>query len=251
MSTATAKSEVTENWDDDFEDSRQSPKKIIQIQREESWDDEDDDDDDDDENNEFGLFAEEDRTVTAKSRRAALARLSAPGHLPHSPTSSVFSVPTTIHTYSSTAHLRPTSAFALIPPSPPIHKERERRRLRKKSRPKPQAVFELVEIPSQERPSLSDVDLPRPASELDSRRTSQSDLSIHERPPLVVSAVAETSIGPSNGLASIPHTPTKGAALLSRIGSVKKWGVRRRRGDSTAPTDTNGMYNSRTRFFFD
>ena len=243
MSTATAKSEVTENWDDDFEDSRQSPKKIIQRHREESWDDEDDD-----EKSEFGLFSEEDRTVTVKSRRAALARLSAPAHLPHSPTSSVFSVPTTIHTYSSTAHLRPTSAFALIPPSPPIHKERERRRLRKKSRPKPQAVFEMVEIPSQERSSFSDVDLPRPASEFDSRRTSRSDLSIHECPPLVASAPVEPSIEPSNGPVSVPHTPTKGAALLSRIGSVKKWGVRRKRGDSTAPTDANGMYDSRTCF---
>jgi hypothetical protein len=38
MSTATAKTEVTENWDDDFEDSRQSPKKIIERHREESWD---------------------------------------------------------------------------------------------------------------------------------------------------------------------------------------------------------------------
>ena len=245
MSTATAKTEVTENWDDDFEDSRQSPRKVIQRHREESWDDEEDDDD---ENSEFGLFAEEDRTVTVKSRRAALARLSAPGHLPHSPTSSVFSVPTTIHTYSSTAHLRPTSAFALIPPSPPIHRERERRRLRKKSRPKPQAVIELLEIPSQERPSFSDIDLPRPASELDSRRTSRSDLSVHERPPLVASAVAETSIGPSNGPVSIPHTPTKGAALLSRIGSVKKWNVRRKRGDSTTPTDASGTYDRRTRF---
>jgi serine/arginine repetitive matrix protein 2 len=249
MSTATAKSEATENWDDDFEDSRQSPKKIIQRQREETWDDEEDDDDYD-ENSEFGLFAEEDHTVTAKSRRAALARLSAPVHLPQSPTSSVFSVPTTIHTYSSTAHLRPTSAFALISPSPPIQRERERRRLRKKSRPKPQAVIELVEIPSQERPSLSDVDLRRPASELDSRRSSTSDLSIHQRPPLVASAVADTSIGSSNGPVSIPQTPTKGAALLSRIGSVKKWGVRRKRGDSTAPTDANGMYDRRTRLYF-
>ena len=249
MSTATAKSEATENWDDDFEDSRQSPKKIIQRHREESWDDEDNEDDDD-ENSDFGLFAEEDRTVTARSRRTALARLPSPGHLPHSPNSSVFSVPTTIHTYSSTAYLRPTSAFALIPPSPPIHKERERRRLRKKSRPKPQAVFELVEIPSQERPFFSDVDLPHLVSELNStRRSSRSDLSIPERPPLVTSAVAETSIGPSNGPGSIPHTPTKGAALLNRIGSVKKWGVRRKRGDSTAPTGANGMYD-RGRVFF-
>ena len=241
MSTAAVKSEATENWDDDFEDSRQSPKKIIQRRREEDWDDENDDDD---EKIEFGLFAEEDHTVTAKSRRAALARLSTPGHLPDSPTSLVFSVPATIHTYSSTVHLRPTSTFALIPPSP-IHTERERRRLRKKSRPKPQAVLELVEIPSQERPSFSDVDLSRP---LDSRRTSRSDLSIHERPSLVASAVAETPVGPSNGPVSVPHTPSKGAALLNRIGSLKKWGVRRKKEDSTAPnTDTNGMYD-RTRF---
>jgi hypothetical protein len=43
--------EATENWDDDFEDSRQSPKKIIQRRREESWDE----DDDDDGNSEYGL----------------------------------------------------------------------------------------------------------------------------------------------------------------------------------------------------
>ena len=233
LSTATAKSEATENWDDDFEDSRQSPKKIIQRHREQSWDDEDDDDEE--EYAQFPLFAEEDRTVTAKSRRAALARLSTPGHPPRSPTSSVFSVPTTIQTYSSTAHLCPTNTFAFVPPSPPIHKERERRRLRKKSRPKPQAVFELVEFSSQERSSFPEVDLPRPCS----RRSSRSDPSINERPPLIVTAVADTSIEPSSGPVTIPQTPTKGTALLSRIGSVKKWGVRRKRGDSTA--DANGM----------
>lgn len=240
MSTTSAKSEATENWDDDFEDSRQSPKKIIQR---ETWDDEDDEDNGG--NHEFGSFAEEDRTVTAKSRRAALARLSTPGHHypPRSPTSSVFSVPTTVHTYSSTTHLRATSAFALIPPSPPIHKERERRRLRKKSRPKPQGMFELAEMPyrpSQERPSfLDEVDLPRPSSELRSGRTESDLSSIDERPPPVAAI--------SNDPVSIPPTPTKGAALLIRIGSVKKWGVRRRRGESTAPVDTLGMYDFLTR----
>jgi hypothetical protein len=73
--------------------------------------------------------------------------------------------------------------------------------------------------------------------------TAEERVSIHDRPPLVASTVAETSIGLSNGPPSIPQTPTKGAALLSRIGSVKKWGVKRRRGDSTAPTDANGMYD--------
>ncbi|KAF8815638.1 hypothetical protein BYT27DRAFT_6666426 [Phlegmacium glaucopus] len=255
--TATTATSATENWDDDFEDSRQSPqKKIIQRHVEESWDDEDEEDD----SAEFGFFAEEDRTVTAKSRRAALARLSTPLPLPpRSPNSSVFSVPTTIHTYSSTTHLRPTSAFALIPPSPPIHKGR---RLRKKSRPKPQGVFELADMPStQQRPSFSDIDvqpdLPRPAPDFAMRRievSSRSDLSsVDERPPLVpaAAAAADTSIGSSSGPVSIPPTPTKGAALLSRIGSVKSWGVRRKRGDSTTPADTtaiaNGMYMTKDR----
>ena len=66
------------------------------------------------------LVREEDHTTTANSRQAALARLWVPGHLPllpHSPTSFFFSVQSTIRTYSSTSHLRPTSAFALISPS--------------------------------------------------------------------------------------------------------------------------------------
>ncbi|KAF8951743.1 hypothetical protein BDZ97DRAFT_1931819 [Flammula alnicola] len=178
----------------DFEDARNSPKKRISTphrQREESWDDDLDDDQDD--SAKFGLFAEkeEDRTVTARSRCAALSRLSSTPPLPPqppflplpflmnqppptasylaqdqpfpkgSPTSSVFSMANTVNTYSSTAHLRPTSAFALLPPSPPIHKERERRWLRKKSRPRPQGLFELSsmngDLPSkQHRVSFSD-----------------------------------------------------------------------------------------------
>ena len=47
----------------------------------------------------------------------------------------------------------------------------------------------------------------------------------------------------------LSHIPSKGAALLSRTGSFKKWGVRRKRGDSTAPADANGMYNSNMHFF--
>ncbi|KAF5379496.1 hypothetical protein D9615_006616 [Tricholomella constricta] len=115
---------------------------------------------------------QEDRTVTARSRRAALSRLSpdstppppvtalplpfllpttntspSPSPFPRSPTSSVFSVPMThrppsssAFTVTSTTHLHPTvsrssSGLGALPPSPPIHRERERRRLRKKSRP--------------------------------------------------------------------------------------------------------------------
>ncbi|TFK59351.1 hypothetical protein BDN72DRAFT_905933 [Pluteus cervinus] len=78
---------------------------------------------------------------------------------PRSPTASVFSVPPpqssrfiSASTSSSsqgphamsTTQLRPTlsrTSFLLdLPPSPPIHKERECRRLRKKSRPLPQQL---------------------------------------------------------------------------------------------------------------
>ena len=105
----------------------------------------------------------------------------------------------------------------------------------------------MLGIPTQERPSSDVDDLPRPTPELDSRATSISDLSIYDHLPLVTSAVTESSIAPSNGLVYIPQTPTKGAALLSRIGSVKEWGVRK---DSTAPTDAKGTYDRTTRFSF-
>ena len=193
MSSATAKSKATENWDDYFEDSRQSPK-IVQRQREESWDD--DNDDDEDEDGELDLLSEQDRTVTAHHRQAAPpTELSTTG--PLSPNSSVFSVPNSIHTYSSTAPLCPDSF--------PIHQERERRRLRKKSKPPP--VFELVQIPSHERPSFSD----GPASELDSRRTiqSMSDLATDERSS--GNPVSRRMIGKNSFGTQVPTltTPTK------------------------------------------
>jgi len=178
----------------------------------------------------------------------------------HSPTSSVFSVPNTAathHTYSSTTHLRPTSAFALLPPSPPIYKarERERRPLRKKSCPKPQGAFELSSIaggsgsdsrPGSNRFSFSDDGehcspevLPEQLSLSQRAETPGSELSsidMHQQSPILV------PIDPTLTTSNIPvlQTPTKGAALLSRIGSVKKWGVRRRRGDSTTPAGVTG-----------
>jgi len=54
-----------------------------------------------------------------------------PSPEPRSPTASVFSVTNNIHTYSSStplvygSHPRLTSSLALLPSSPPIHKERE------------------------------------------------------------------------------------------------------------------------------
>ena len=78
-----------------------------------------------------------------------------------------------------------------------------------------------------------EVDLPQV------RRTevsSRTDLFLcYARPPLVAAAatIADTSIGPSSGPVSIPPAPTKSAALLSRIGDVKKRGVMRKSEDST------------------
>ena len=95
----------------------------------------------------FGYRGEEDRTVTARSPRAALSRFalanpSPPspmpffpsnnqGPSPRSPTASVFSVPYTIHTFSSLtpfvydSHPRPMAGLALLPLSPPIQRTRE------------------------------------------------------------------------------------------------------------------------------
>ncbi|KAF9033514.1 hypothetical protein BJ165DRAFT_1534475 [Panaeolus papilionaceus] len=348
--------EDTENWDDDFEDgsprkpglttSRLQPASLLansssrrrrvsrEGENEESWDDEYEDSADEDGANDFGFHdKEEDRTVTAKSRRAALASSSSrspplpppplpppipmstsrlghgPFHIPtsqsyydnpqpfpapRSPSSSVFSVPNTIYSQSnshnsngSTSHLRPSSAFALLPPSPEIHHMRqrgrgraevfasskmgggdakdgkERRRLRKKSRPVPDGTFELKDVVS----SLPS----RPSRDRERDRYSFSDaegeLNIHGAYPSAHGRDTPASAGSMSDLSSghdhgqgrpharrsdglprppesdnpVPQTPRKqstgpGSTLLSRIGSVKKWGVRRRsRGVSAAP----------------
>ncbi|KAG6864925.1 hypothetical protein C0991_006346 [Blastosporella zonata] len=241
-----------ENWDDDFEDSpmrkafpsppgkdKASPsrlrrKQLQQQPRPESWDDEFEAQDARDDEFGYANPDEEDRTVTARSRRVP-ARYSpspppvpalplpfllptGPSPFPRSPTSSVFSVPTprppsTAFTATSTTHLRPTvsrssSGLSGLPPSPPIHKERERRRLRKKSRPQSTSI-ELSVI--------------RGESEgYDYREESEGDLRPVTPPPVPQSTPASPSSGAS--------------ALLSRIGSVKKWGVRRKKG-STAPSE--------------
>ena len=70
----TKMSAKIEDWEDDFEESRQFSK-IIRRRRKESCDDEDDEADDD-ENSDFGLFAVEDHTRTAKGPFVLLAPFS-------------------------------------------------------------------------------------------------------------------------------------------------------------------------------
>lgn len=137
--------EQTENWDDDFkvETRNNSPRKsrlstprrrdVRETRRVGSrvW---------------ARGTRKKDRTVTARSRRTVLSRFGSanplpplpmplfptnnqgpsPDPFPHSPTASVFSVPNTIHTYSSfvhSSHPRPMSLGSLLP-LPPIHNER-------------------------------------------------------------------------------------------------------------------------------
>ncbi|KAJ3937803.1 MAG: hypothetical protein NXY57DRAFT_6642 [Lentinula lateritia] len=199
--TTTRKTTTTENWDDEFQFG-DSPARSMRNRHpqysvhQHSFNEEEDSDDDDEADFNFhgSDKDEDDRTVTARSRRAALSRLVSnssssppppvpplpfsllpipPQHsassdhehehvFPHSPTTSVFSVPTShsggtdrdrdsiaapshysYGSYNSTTYLRPTvsrssaggGGLSHLPPSPPIHKDRERRRLRKKSRP--------------------------------------------------------------------------------------------------------------------
>lgn len=208
LSRTPKTSQEPENWDDDFEiDKGNSPT------RDANWGSSDD---------EGGMgYAdqEDDRTVTARSRRVALPKQSPPPPVPSlppsilsahepfpgSPTMSIFSVPSgrdsIAHSYASHVPLRAgsSSALAILPPSPPIHKER--RRLRKKSRPPDHNLFELLD---RDRDSIQ---APSPPQSL-----------------------------PTEYPATPPEHSVPKGPLLSRIGSVKKWGVRRKRA-STDPTD--------------
>ncbi|TCD70738.1 hypothetical protein EIP91_002114 [Steccherinum ochraceum] len=231
----------TENWDDEFEAGGPNPHSPFG--KSTRWDSSSSSDED------FGSGSkEDDRTVTSRSRRATLPMhapggtppppvpsipatllgISDPSPFPRSPTASVFSVPVSsaggresiAYSYSSTAHLalRPTtsgSSFSALPPSPPIHRERERRRLRKKSRPPrlDDNIYELddragADIPTT-RPSLSEAESPADVS-----------VSLPEPP----------AVDPNMPLTNKP------TGLVSRIGSVgKKWGASRKKRASTGP----------------
>ncbi|EPQ52952.1 hypothetical protein GLOTRDRAFT_139933 [Gloeophyllum trabeum ATCC 11539] len=224
---------AVENWDDDFELGKaDSPAGTRRHEQGYASSDSDSD------RGELGFGEkEEDKTITARSRRGLAAHAtppppvppipplfalpSDPAPFPRSPTASVFSVPTSRErdsasiAYGSTAqlNLRPTLSgssaphvargFAGLPPSPPIH--RERRRLRKKSRPRPidGNVIELVDLDPDEDPPPLPLHVP-PAP---------------EDPPAP----------PATSEPSSPQQTKAGLPLLSRIGSVsKRWGRRKR-----------------------
>jgi hypothetical protein len=190
-----------ENWDDDLDTN-----KFVSPRKDNTWDSSDDDD---------GI--DEDKTVTARPRKGPLAKHTPPPPVPSlpltlesvgetfpgSPTLSVFSIPASgresVNTYSSLAHLPlrggNASARAMLHPSSPTQKGR--RRLRKKSRPPDNNVFEL----------------------LDRRR----DIAPLPSPPQPSS--------PNQGLVDLPPSEASNSSrssILSRLGSVKKWGVRKR-----------------------
>ncbi|PPR03770.1 hypothetical protein CVT26_005786, partial [Gymnopilus dilepis] len=177
---------------------------------------------------------------------------------------SVFPVPNTMRTYNSSTNLMGSSssgasggagaaststfgargqrrggnAFPLLPPSPPIHQERERRRLRKKSCPQgvPVGMVELRELGSG---GASPEGMYH--EEEHRKRYSFYDDGVHPGPaPATPSGATQVAV---------PATPTKGSssggggALLSGMGRVKKWGVNvaavgwRRRGGSVLPAE--------------
>ena len=121
---------------------------------------------------------------------------------------SVFSVPSgrDSATYSSMAHLplRGGASLTMLPPSPPAQKGR--RRLRKKSRPPDNNVFELLDRGPDSTPLPSP---PQPSTP----NQSPADLS------------------PSESSNNNPRS-----SILSRIGSVKRWAARKRL-TSPGPSD--------------
>ncbi|KAI9454490.1 hypothetical protein BJY52DRAFT_1284609 [Lactarius psammicola] len=205
------KHSIPENWDDDIDAG-----KFVSPKKDPTWDSSDEED-----GPEFA-DQEEDKTVTAHPRKVTLSRSSPPPPLPQlplspvppgeafpgSPTMSVFSVPSgrDSATYSSVAHLplRGGASLTMLPPSPPAQKGR--RRLRKKSRPPDNNVFELLDREQDSTP------LPSP-------------------PQPTTPNPAPADLPPSESSSNNPRS-----SILSRIGSVKKWGVRKRL-TSPGPSD--------------
>ena len=69
--------------------------------------------------------------------------------------------------------------------------------------------------------------------------------------PLVLAMPSTRVMSASRSMMTMPVTPTKGGMMLmSRIGSVKKWGVRRWRGTSSTPSEVIGGFFSYYSFFF-
>ena len=253
-----SKGAPTENWDDDFEDNDQPASRLSRLStvpsHAENWDEESAANEPPAENwdDEFGHSSDEDqadkedRTVTARTRHFQPTHATPPPpvpplpddlriHDPHfSPTDSIFSLPTSVgrpessagYSVTSVAALRPTGVstsarrFAGLPPNTPT---RERRRLRKKSRPSAidGTVMEL-EDRSPTPPEVHDrATTPEPSGTYPPDFNPQTPQ--HTSPP---SATAN-------------RTP-----LLSRIGSVKKWRPGRKR-LSTDPKDVEDARRER------
>jgi len=251
LHASPSKRAPTENWDDDFEDNDQPTSRPSRLStapsHAENWDEEFAANEPPAENwdDEFGHSSDEDqadkedRTVTPLTRHFRPAHATPPPpvpplpddlrmHDPHlSPTDSIFSLPTTIgrpessagYSVTSVAALRPTGAstsarrFAGLPANTPT---RERRRLRKKSRPPPMegTVMELEDRSSPTTPEPCErASTPEPSDAYPPDFNPQTPQ--HTNPPVV----------------TMNKTP-----LLSRIGSVKKWRPGRKR-LSTDPKD--------------
>jgi hypothetical protein len=69
--------------------------------------------------------------------------------------------------------------------------------------------------------------------------------------PSVLAMPSALVMAASGFMMTMSATPTKGGTtLMSRIGSVKKWGVRRRRGTSSKPSEVIGGFFSCYSFLF-
>ncbi|KAF8334358.1 hypothetical protein F5887DRAFT_991430 [Amanita rubescens] len=247
---------LTENWDDDFEDKSDTPElsrnhhfKPSALGRHRAS------------SSASAQYAHEedddlDRTVTGRLRRPVTDHPldgsppppvpALPAHLaggnrdhpqpfPRSPSSSVFSLPTTIAGdslyYGSTAHLYPASRTSShLPPNPPAQKERERR-----------PAFEMLPVSSSFSSGLAalhEVEHSIHRGSLSRPRTPQTPVSSAPSSPAPspIPGLNTTPLSNRHGSPPIPPPSTPSGAknaLLSRIGSVKKWGVRKKRISTT------------------
>jgi len=125
------------------------------------------------------------------------------------------------------------SDSTLLSPLPPIHIERERRRLWKNSRPRPEGRIELVDMTggySFRQRWSNDERLATTISDVFSVYEYRHH-HILEPTSSLLNPVFSAPMTTASGSTTTPPTASTGcgATLMNRIGSVKKWGVRRRR----------------------
>ncbi|KIJ98633.1 hypothetical protein K443DRAFT_9054 [Laccaria amethystina LaAM-08-1] len=150
-------------------------------------------------------------------------------------------------TITCLTYLRPTlshSSLGLgaLPPSPPIHRERERRCLRKSRQPGVGGNTIEMDLLTRVR-NIEELERKRDVLP-DGDENEGEDVVMHSTPP----PASHHQPGSASNSPASPGSPGSGTTLFSRIGSVKRWGVMRRRGRVSSSTPSEVITIGRSDF---